>query len=148
LPSDRKALYRAARIAAILVFVGASIGLIAHSVSAIGYSVGSHRLNELAVTELSLTHAVQRGPDGKLFNPNETADESQVDQPKTDKSAAVAPLPKTVATEEMAAKKAPPKSKAKKPAPKKPTLKKPKPKKPVPKKPAPKPKGAGKACPT
>ena len=151
---DTRKVLRAARLAAILILAGISIKLITHSVTAVSYPVGKQRLSELAVTELSLTHTVLRGPDGKLYHPYETPQEPEatrpepakaerVAQPEPAKSTAIAPASKAAASEELAAKKHPSKAKPKKPAPKKPSPRKPKPKKP----PA-KPKGGSQACPT
>lgn len=139
---------RAARYAVIVILVLLFSGLIIHSVGAISFRVSGKRVNELAVTELSLTHAVQRGPDGKLVNPYETEEFKAPERTRAAESV------KSSAVEQVAAKKTNAKAK---PAPKKPQAKpKPKPKpKPQPKpKPKPKPKndaspsGGGRACPT
>lgn len=143
---NRRSLNPKARLAAIVILIGLSIGMVAYSVGWIDFEVGPNKVNELAVTELSLTHSVVRDPDGKLVNPFEEAAEPQTQEhpEKTEPEEITEPVAPT--KQEPVVKKAAPK-----PQPKKPAVKKPTPSKSAPKpepKPAPKPPGGGLACPT
>ena len=131
--SERNAKMRqGVRLLLIVALAGLSVGLITYSCRAVSYRVDGVPQGELVVTELSLTHSVERGPDGKLFDPY-AAEERAVEAEKSKPAAGVDD--RQSQTEELAAKKPPPK--------KKPALKKPK--KPAPKKPG---KGKAKPCPT
>lgn len=157
---NRRSLNPKARLAAIVILIGLSIGMVAYSVGWIDFEVGPNKVNELAVTELSLTHSVVRDPDGKLVNPFEEAAEPQTQEhpEKTEPEEITEPVaPNKHEPEEITEPVAPTKQEpvvkkaAPKPQPKKPAVKKPTPSKSAPKpepKPAPKPPGGGLACPT
>lgn len=126
------------RILAIAVLGVLSLGMIVYSASFVRYKLDGKSVSETKITELSLTHSVEKSGDGTLTNPY-ADDESAI--PTADKISTVqkpiilASVSYDIPLQEMA---------AKKPAPKKPSPKKPAPKKPVPKPKKPK----AKACPT
>ena len=61
-------------------------GLILFSVLTIKYPVGKSLKTELAVTELSLTHDILRGKDGKLTTPADIAAAAGKKPPKKGKA--------------------------------------------------------------
>jgi len=145
----------AARLLGIVVLMVFCAGMIGYSARSVRYPVDGAPTSEFTITNLSLTHSVERAADGKLTNPH--AEESQrpvepnvqVARADTPKPAATVSATKKVAMKKIKSKPTINKQAAgKKPAPKKPALKKRDPKKkPAPKKPVPKPNRA-RACPT
>ncbi len=151
---------RAARLLGIVVLLTLFAGMIGYSARSVRYPVDGVPTSEFTVTNLSLTHSVERGADGKLTNPyagesQRPADPNvQVARADTPKPAATASATKSTAKKELKARPASKKPTPKKLVPKKPAPRKPDPKKkpvlknkPAPKKPAPKPSRA-RACPT
>ncbi len=139
------------RLVFVILLITLCAGMIGYSARFVRHPVDQVPATELAITELSLTHEVERGADGKLTNPYaQKSEPSEAPKPKAvkaaepkDKPAIAGPTTQDKSKEELKAKPAP-----KKPAPKKPAPKKPAPKKPE-KKPPPKPPAKpGKACPT
>lgn len=59
-----------ARIILIAVCVLIFAGLIAYSLLRVRYPVNGEAQDELLVTELSLTHSIERGEDGKFVTPD------------------------------------------------------------------------------
>ena len=131
-----------ARIAGIAILVVLFTGMIAYSARLVRYPLDGVPTSELTITNLSLTHEVERTADGKFTNPYAESAVPVESTPKvaiaTDaKPIVVAAAPGFTLCDMTA------KSTKAKPAPKKPS-----PKKPAPKKPAPKKSGKSKACPT
>ena len=145
---------KAARLLGIVVLVVFCAGMIGYSARSVRYPVDGAPTSEFTITNLSLTHSVERAADGKLTNPH--AEESQrptepnvqVARADTPKPAATVSATKKVAMKKIKSKPASKKPTPKKLVPRKPAPKKPDPKKkPAPKKPVPKPNRA-RACPT
>ncbi len=133
------------RLVMIACLIIASAGALYYSVTAVGFDVGQSRLSEMAITKLSLTHEVERGPKGDLINSYEMA---AVDQKAIAKSQQyeIASAKRT-SIKKSAIHKAQGTIKNK-PIAKKPAVGKTEPNKSESLKPVPKKPGAGKACPT
>jgi uncharacterized protein with WD repeat len=131
------------RIIRFILLVGLTTlftGMIVHSASNVRYDVGSEKLSEFTVTELSLTHSIERGENGKLINLNEESKAPDADGnriARLDSSSGVvmmasaksAPAKKTAAASSKKVVKAPAKKAPAKKAPaKKPAKKEEKPK--------------------
>lgn len=88
------------RIALVAVLAVLFIGSIMYSVRAVRHRVDAGRMDERKVTELSLTHSVGRGPDGKLRTPNykETTAQSEPARPAAKKTPPSKPKPVAVTT--------------------------------------------------
>ncbi|MCE5198001.1 MAG: hypothetical protein ABFD54_13895 [Armatimonadota bacterium] len=127
------------RLLGIVVLVTLSAGMICYSAHSVRYPVDGVPTSELTITDLSLTHSIERSSDGELTNPY--AEETMLPAQPIFVVASATPLEhmslisafQQDSVQDLAAKKAKPK--------------KPSPKKPSPKKPKKKP-GNGKACPT
>jgi len=132
------------RILGLVVLVTLFAGMIAYSACRVRYRVNGAPSSELVVTNLSLTHCVERTDKGDLINPyaeKPVQSSPVVVQTRAPGAVMLASASAAPSIQELAAKSAPKKAAPKKPAPKKPTAK------PAPKKPAKKP-SAPKACPT
>ena len=119
---------------AVLVILFA--GVIGYSARSVRYPVDGTPTGEISVTELSLTHSVERGRDGKLVNPHARKTVPlATPKPKAAVTEKPAPKPAKPAGPTMVEKNVKPAPVVKKPAAKKPALEKVLPKKPAPKKP-------------
>lgn len=123
------------RLLCIVVLVTLSAGMICYSAHSVRYSIDGVPTSELTITDLSLTHSVERSPDGELTNPY--AEETMLPAQYIFVVASATPFEHATlisafqqdSVQDLAEKKA-------------------KPKKPAPKKPKKKPNKKPKACPT
>lgn len=141
-----------ARIMGITVLVILFSGIIAYSARLVRYPLDGKPTSEFTITKLSLTHEVERTPDGKFTNPYAGSSVLPVQSAlkfalATDAKPIVVAAAPGFTLHEMTAKSSKAKPAPSKTPKKKAPSKKAAPKKPAPKKPAAKP-SKPKACPT